>query len=119
MKRYWPSASVTAVRVPISDGLVTVIVTPGMTACELSVTRPLMAPVPDVTAWPNDDDANATIKQERETEQCDDSWQPPRGLQIADCRLQIADFKCGHLAHMSKRCQRTILSGPCRLIPNP
>ena len=43
-------ASVTAVLTPICDGLVIVTVTPGITASESSVTRPLIAPVPDVTA---------------------------------------------------------------------
>ena len=51
VKRYVPSASVTAVRVPICCGLVSVTVTPGITASDASVTLPLIAPVPDVTAW--------------------------------------------------------------------
>jgi hypothetical protein len=42
----------------MSDGLVTVTVTPGITPCVASVTRPLIAPVPEDTAWPYDDDAN-------------------------------------------------------------
>ena len=55
-----PLVSVTAVLGPIIDGLVSVTVTPGMTACVLSVTRPLTAPVPEVTAWPNETAAKPT-----------------------------------------------------------
>jgi hypothetical protein len=51
VKRYVPSTSVTAVRVPICCGLVIVTVTPGITASDASVTLPLIAPVPEVTAW--------------------------------------------------------------------
>ncbi len=39
VKRYDPSVSVTADRVPICDGLVSVTVTPGITASDASVTR--------------------------------------------------------------------------------
>ena len=50
VNRYWPSGSLTAVRAPMRDWLVSVTVTPGITADVPSVIRPLMAPVPEVTA---------------------------------------------------------------------
>ena len=46
-----PSSPVTAVRVPMSAGLDTVTLTPGSTPPVLSTTRPVMAPLVDVTLW--------------------------------------------------------------------
>jgi hypothetical protein len=45
MKRYAPASSVTASLAPWMAGLVRLTDTPGITASEVSVTRPLMAPV--------------------------------------------------------------------------
>src|SRR3954453_15325206 len=48
-----PSAPVVSVRTPCIDGLVIVMVTPGITAPLLSVIFPLMAPVVVLTVWPS------------------------------------------------------------------
>jgi hypothetical protein len=53
---------VTAVRSPIIEGLVTVIVTSGITAPVLSVTRPLTAPLPGAVVCAKAFDAVTSTK---------------------------------------------------------
>src|SRR5437667_5431526 len=55
--RYFPSASVTVVRLPINDGDVAVTVTPGSTAPCASLTVPLRRPC---AIWANPGDAIST-----------------------------------------------------------
>jgi hypothetical protein len=77
VKRYWPSASVTEVRSPIIDGLVMVMVTPGITAPVPSVTRPLIAPVPDVVACAMAVDADTSTKNTETTHPTTCCMEPP------------------------------------------
>ena len=55
-----PSVPVTSLRVPCIEGLVIVMVTPGITAPLASVILPLMAPVVVLTVWPDAATADAS-----------------------------------------------------------
>src|SRR3954466_2725524 len=73
-----PSAPVVSVRTPCIDGLVIVMVTPGITAPLLSVIFPLMAPVVVLTVWPS---AAATDPRTR-TRTNTGTWQCSRLMRL-------------------------------------
>ena len=88
-----PSASVTAVRVPICCGLVIVTVTPGITASDASVTLPLMAPVPEVTAWAKVRDAENEEQRQGKRKRTTHGYPPGVRLRPMDERTRATPTK--------------------------
>jgi hypothetical protein len=80
-----------------------VTVTPGITASDASVTRPLMAPVPDVTAWAKVKDEKARSNDKASANARRMGTLQVRGLRPMDERRTATPPKTPRILRFCKR----------------